>query len=53
MQLPPLNTLRFASLKLAGCLQQFKRLGVISQPEIAKFTVTPDDKFMVLACDGE
>lgn len=29
-----------------------KRAGVISRPDITKFTITNADKFMILACDG-
>jgi len=31
---------------------KFKRLGVVCQPDISKFTLTTADKFIVLACDG-
>jgi len=29
-----------------------KKFGVISQPDVTKFTITTSDKFMILACDG-
>jgi len=29
-----------------------KKFGVVSQPDITKFTITTSDKFMLLACDG-
>lgn len=29
-----------------------KKAGVICMPDIKKFTITPADKFMILACDG-
>lgn len=29
-----------------------KRVGVLSEPEIGHFTLTPDDKFILLASDG-
>jgi len=31
---------------------KLKKMGVISQPDITKFTITPADRFIILACDG-
>jgi len=29
-----------------------KKKGVVSQPELKKFTISPNDKFMIIGCDG-